>query len=184
MKRTITLPLCALLLASSPAFGQSAGDFGDERAWVAEHPEALQALGAMPREELGQFLQTYQGLSAEEKAKVREHAADLQQLGPSERKWALQNPDAVRQLGTMSDDDRKKFLETYKNLTPEEQEKLRGSADQLGKLSAEERTWALENPDAVKQLGNLPDADRDKMMDAYQNLSPDAQRMIRKQMGR
>jgi hypothetical protein len=34
----------------------------------------------------------------------------------------------------------------------------------------------------MRQLGNLPDADRDKMIDNYRNLSPDAQKFIRNQM--
>lgn len=177
--RMISIPASALLLFST-AFAQ---DYGAERQWLMEHPEAIKALGEMPKEDVGKFLQTYQSLSSEEKAMVREHASELQNLGPAERSWALNNPDAVKQLGALSDGERKKFLDTYKNLSDGEKQKLMENADELQKLSPEERTWALENPDAVRQLGALPDSDRDKMMDTYQNLSPDAQRMIRKGMG-
>ena len=175
--RTNTIPLAALLSLSWTV--ATAQDYGAERQWLMEHPEAVQALGSMSREEVGQFLQTYQSLSPDEKAKLREHAADLQALGPAERSWALQNPDAVKQLGALSDGERKKFLDTYKNLSDGEKQKLMENADELGKLSPEERAWALENPEAVRQLGNVPDADRDKMMDAYRSVSPETQRMLR-----
>ena len=184
--RTIAIPVCLLVLASSPVFAQRAGehggDYGDERQWLAEHPEALKALGGMSKEELGQFFQNYQSLSPQEKTQLREHSAELQQMSPSERSWALQNPDAVRQLGAMPDEERKKVLDTYRNLTPEEQQKLRDHADDFKSMSPEERKWALDNPSAMRQLGNLPDADRDKMIDNYRNLSPDAQKFIRNQM--
>ena len=168
------------LVVASPSRGQ---DYGAERQWLMEHPEAIKALGDMPKEDVGKFLQTYQTLSPEEKAQVREHAADLQNLGANERKWALENPDAVRQLGTMSDADRTKFLQTYKNLTPAEQEKLRANADQLKRMSPEEQKWALDNPDAVRQLGNLPDKQREQMIDIYQSLPADQQEMVRGKMG-
>ena len=178
--RTISISTSLIALFSTLAFAQ---DYGAERQWLMEHPEAIQALGSMPREDVGKFLQQYQSMSPEEKAMVREHAGDLQALGPAERKWALENPDSVRQLGALSEDERKKFLDTYKNLSDAEKQKLMENADELQKMSPEERKWALENPDAVRQLGALPDSDRDKMMDTYRNLSPDAQRMIRNGMG-
>jgi hypothetical protein len=177
--RMISIPASVVLLFST-AFAQ---DYGAERQWLMEHPEAVQALGSMSREEVGQFLQTYQSLSPDEKAKLREHAADLQALGPAERSWALANPDAVRQLGALSEGEQKKFLDTYKNLSDAEKKKLMENADELGKLSPEERAWALENPDAVRQLGNVPDGDRDKMMDAYRSVSPETQRALRESMG-
>ena len=181
MTRTISILATGVLLGlASPLVAQ---DYGAERQWIMEHPEALKALGEMPKEDAAAFLQTYQGLSSEEKAMVREHAAELQTLGSAERKWALANPDAVKQLGGLSEGERKKFLDAYKNLSDAEKQKLMENADELQKLSPEERKWALENPDAVKQLGALPDSDRDKMMDTYRNLSPDAQRMIRNGMG-
>jgi len=142
----------------------------------------VKALGDMPKEDLGKFLETYRNLPPEEQAQVREHAADLQNLGASERKWALENPDAVRQLGAMPEADRKKFLETYKNLTPAEQQKLRANADQLKKMSPEEQKWALENPDAVRQLGNMPQGQRDQMLDIYRSLPEDQQEMVRDKM--
>ena len=177
--RTITISFVAALCLSSVATAQ---DYGAERQWLMEHPEAIKALGEMPKEDVGKFLQTYQSLSSEEKAMVREHAGELQNLGPAERSWALNNPDAVKQLGTLSDGERKKFLDTYKNLSDGEKQKLMENADELGKLSPEERAWALENPDAVRQLGNVPDADRDKMMDAYRSVSPETQRILREGM--
>jgi hypothetical protein len=188
MRQTISIPFFLIVLISSPAFaqraGEGAGDYGEERRWLAEHPDALKALGGMSREELGQFFQTYQGMSEQEKAQLREHSGELQQLGPAERNWALQNPDAVRQLGAMPEDERKKVVETYQKLTPEEQQKLRQNSAELGKMSPAERKWALENPDAMRQLGNVPDGERDQMIDAYRNLSPDAQRFVRDQMNR
>ena len=180
MNRAISISAFVLLAASGrPAFG---GDYGAERQWLMENPEAVQALGSMSREEMGQFLQQYQSMSEDEKAMVRNHAKDLQALGPAERSWALANPDAVRQLGTLSDGERKKFLDTYKNLSEGEKQKLMENAGELSKLSPEERAWALENPDAVRQLGNVPDADRDKMMDAYRSVSPETQRVLREGM--
>jgi hypothetical protein len=188
LKKALALRCCVLLLAAGPAFAQSAregpGDYGDERRWAAEHPEALQALGSMSKEELGQFLSTYQSLSPEEKAELREHAGELQQLGPGERSWALQNPDAVRQLGAMSDEQREKFLKTYQGLSAAEQKNLREHANELQNLSPEEQNWALDHPDAVRQLGTVPDGDRAKMMDAYRNMSPETQKLMRDQMGR
>jgi hypothetical protein len=185
----VALPLASLVWASpAPAQSRSAsdapisGDFGAERRWVMEHPEAIQALGNMPKEDLGKFLETYRSLPPDEQAKIREHASDLQNLGPNERKWALENPDAVRQLGTLSDADREKFLQTYKGLTPAEQEKLRANADQLKKMSPEEQKWALENPDAVRQLGNMPDGQREQMLDIYRSLPADQQEMVRDKM--
>jgi hypothetical protein len=138
----------------------------------------------MSREELGQFFQTYQSLSSEQKAQLRDHAGELQQLAPAERSWALQNPDAVRQLGSMPEDQRKKLLETYGNLSAEDQRKLREHAGELRKLSPEEQNWALGHPDTVRQLGNVPDAERQQMIDSYRNLPPDAQRFVRDRMGR
>src|SRR5436305_826238 len=105
---------------------RSVGDLLQELAGLRGCLELGQkALGSMSREELGQFFQTYQGMSEQEKAQLREHSGELQQLGPAERNWALQNPDAVRQLGAMPEDERKKVVETYQKLTPEEQQKLR-----------------------------------------------------------
>ena len=193
MKRATTfiVPLLAAsLFGLSPAFAQSpsaggapiSGDFGAERRWVMEHPEAIKALGDMPKEDLGKFLETYRSLPPDEQAKVREHATDLQGLGANERKWALENPDAVRQLGNLSDAERQKLLETYKNLTPAEQEKLRANADELKKMTPEEQKWALENPDAVRQLGNMPDKQRDQMIDIYRSLPEDQQGMVRDKM--
>ena len=192
--RTTTLFVAALLagalLGASPSQAQSPsaggdpipGDFGAERRWLMENPEAIKALGEMPKEDLGKFLETYRTLSPEEQAAVRTHAGDLQALGTDERKWALENPDAVRQLGAMPEADRKKFLETYKNLTPAEQEKLRANADQLKKMSPEEQKWALENPDAVRQLGAMPDGQRDQMLDIYRSLPEEQQGMVRERM--
>jgi hypothetical protein len=182
--------LAGSLLAASPSHGQSpsaggaptSGDFGAERRWVMEHPEAIKALGDMPKEDLGKFLETYRSLPPEEQAQIREHASDLQGLGANERKWALENPDAVRQLGSMSDADRQKLLQTYKSLTPAEQEKLRANADQLKKMTPEEQKWALENPDAVRQLGAMPDGQRDQMLDIYRSLPADQQGMVRDKM--
>jgi hypothetical protein len=182
MRRTISIPLFLIMLISGPAFAQGAGDYGDERRWLAEHPDAVKALGGMSREELGQFFQAYQGMSEQEKAQMRQHAGELQQLAPAERSWALQNPDAVRQLGAMSEEERKKVLETYQKLTPEEQQKLREHSAELGKMSPDERKWALDNPEAMRQLGNVPDGDRDQMIDTYRKLSPDAQRFVRDHM--
>lgn len=189
-KRTFWLYAGLLAIGSGTALAQGmrdlprSGDYGAERQWILEHPEAIQALGNVPKEDLGKFLDTYRKLPPEEQQKLREHAGDLQALGPAERQWALANPDAVRQLGDMPEADRKKFLDSYKNLTPAEQEKLRTHADQLKALSPEDRAWALENPDAVRLLGNLPDNQRDQMMDAYKQLPPDSQKVIRDQMGR
>ena len=192
--RTTTMSVIALLagclLGASPSQGQSpsasgapiSGDFGAERRWVMEHPEAIKALGEMPKEDLGKFLETYRTLSPEEQAAVREHAGDLQALGANERKWALENPDAVRQLGALPEADRAKFLETYKNLSPAEQEKLRANADQLKKMSPEEQKWALENPDAVRQLGAMPDGQRNQMLDIYRSLPEEQQGMVRERM--
>lgn len=179
----MTMPLTAaaiLFLVSSAA----AQEYGEERRWLAENPSAMDALGSMSREEMGQFLQTYQGLSAEEKTKLRDHAGELQKLGPAERKWALENPDAVRQLGALADADREKFLSTYESLSAAEKQKLRENADELGKLSAEERAWALDNPDAVRSFGNLPAEQRGGLLDAYRGLPPESQEMLRQQMGR
>lgn len=173
------------LLTAAPALaqgvdrGMGADGYGDERRWIMEHPEAMEALGHMRREDLGKFLETYRSLSPAEKQKIREHASDLQALGPNERKWALDNPDAVRQLGTMPDDQRRRFLETYKSLSPAEQQKLREHADALQALSPEERSWALEHPDAVRQLGDLPDGERKQMLDEYRAMPPDVQRSLR-----
>lgn len=166
-------------------FGRDApvpGDYGAERQWLMDNPDAIRALGELPKEELGDFLQTYRSLPAEEQKMVRDHAADLQQLGPNERKWALDNPDAVRQLGAMSEEDRRKFLETYKSLTPAEKEKLRTHADDLQALSPEDRKWALENPDAVRQLGAMPDGQRDQLLDVYRSLPSDSQDIVRDRM--
>jgi hypothetical protein len=186
MRPVWTIALLFVSLMVGPAFAQgrteAGGDYGQERRWLAEHPEAMKALGGMSREELGQFFQTYQGLSEQEKAQLRDHAGELQQLGPAERSWALQNPDTVRQLGAMSEDERKKVVETYQKLTPEEQQKLRENSAELGKMSADERKWAIDHPDSMRQLGNMPDGDRDQMIDAYRNLSPDAQRYVRDHM--
>ncbi len=82
----------------------------------------------------------------------------------------------------MSDADRQKLLQTYKNLTPAEQEKLRANADQLKKMSPEEQKWALENPDAMRQLGNMPDGQRDQLIDIYRSLPEDQQGMVRDKM--
>jgi len=177
-----TQPIAAaFLLTISTALAQ---EYGEERRWLAENPSAMEALGSMSREEMGQFLETYQGLSPEEKQKLRDHAGDLQKLGPAERKWALENPDAVRQLGALPDAEREKFLSTYENLSAAEKQKLRENADQLGKLTAEERAWALDNPDTVRSLGNLPTEQRGALLDAYRGLPPESQEMLRQQMGR
>ena len=186
---TMTM-LAAVLGFASSSFAQSpsaggaptSGDFGAERRWVMENPDAIKALGEMPKEDVAKFLQAYRGLSPEEQAQVRAHAGELQGLGANERKWALDNPDAVRQLGSMPEAEREKFLQTYKNLTPAEQEKLRANADQLKKMSPEEQKWALENPDAVRQLGAMPDGQRQQMLDVYRSLPEDQQGMVRDKM--
>jgi uncharacterized protein DUF3106 len=179
MIRATVLSVSISLALAGAASAQSA----DERQWLTEHPEALQALGSMPKEDLGKFLQTYQGLSADEKAKLREHAGEMQQMTPEERKWALDNPDAVRELGSMPEDQQKKILESYRSLSPEEKQKLREHADELRNLSPEDKNWALEHPDAVRQLGSMPDAQRKQMMDAYRSLPPETQDMLRDRMG-
>ena len=188
MRTRISIAALFTLSIATGGFAQTAGpgsnDYGAERRWLADHPEAIQALGGMSREDLGQFFKTYQGMSEQEKAQLRDHAGELQHMSPAERSWALQNPDAVRQLGAMPEDERKKVLETYQKLTPQEQQKLREHSAELGKMSPDERKWALENPEAMRQLGKVPDGERDQMIDAYRNLSPDAQRFVRDQMNR
>jgi len=184
MIRTTLLSVWFCLAVSNFGFAQNAPQpSGDERRWIAEHPEALQALGSLPREDLAKFLQTYQDLTPEEQAKLRDHAGEMQQLSPTERSWAIQNPDAMRQLGAMPEEQRKKFVDEYRKLTPEEKEKLRANADEIRKMSPEEQKWALDHPDAVRELGSVPDGDRKQMLDAYRNLSPEAQGIVRERMG-
>jgi hypothetical protein len=138
----------------------------------------------MPREDVAKVLDTYKNLPPADQQKVREHAAELQTLGPQERKWALDNPDAMRELGDMSDADRKKLLDTYQGLSPAEQAKLREHAGELQSLSPEDRQWALDHADTARQLGNLPEGQLDQMLDIYRQLPPESQEMLRGSMGR
>lgn len=120
MRRSLFLVAMSLVI-SAPAFGQSR----DERQWLAEHPEALQALGALPREDLGRFLEAYQKLPPAEQEKLREHAEELRGLSSEERRWALEHPDAVRQLGNLPEDDRQQMFDAYRGLSPDAQRFIR-----------------------------------------------------------
>ncbi len=183
--RRLTISAALLVLCASPLFAQSMdgapkpGEYGAERRWMADHPEAVRAIGEMPREDAAKLLDTYKNLPPAEQQKLRDHAGELQALGPQERKWALDNPDAVRQLGDLSDADRKKVLDTYQNLSPAEQAKLREHAGDLETLSPEERQWALDHTDTLRQLGNLPEDQVEQMFDAYRSLPPETQKALR-----
>ncbi|MGH7822211.1 MAG: DUF3106 domain-containing protein [Candidatus Binatia bacterium] len=122
--RAFRLLAASCLLSVGAAIAQD-GASGDERRWLAEHPEAIGALGEMPREELGQFLDTYRNLPPEEQRKLREHAEELQALSPEERAWALENPDTVRELGSVPEAQRRQMMESYRQLPPEMQRSLR-----------------------------------------------------------
>lgn len=174
----------AQALAQSMDGAPREGDLAAERRWMAEHPDALRALADMPREDVAKLIDTYRSLPPGEQQKLRDHAAELQGLGPEERKWALEHPDAVRQLGGLSDADRQKLLDVYRGLSPAEQAKLREHAGELQSLSPEEREWALEHADTVRQLGSLPDDQLEGMLDAYRQLPPEAQQMLRDGMAR
>jgi len=64
-------------------------------------------------------------LRHDDKRQLRESADELQALSPEERRWALDHPDEVRQLGELSPDQRKGLVDAYRNLPDELQEQIR-----------------------------------------------------------
>ncbi|MEA2625802.1 MAG: hypothetical protein QOD06_1847 [Candidatus Binatota bacterium] len=136
--RKLWLPACTILLAGAPLVvrAQSADDRlkaletyrslpAEEREWAAKNPKAVERLGELPAGEQRRVLDTYERLPDDEKRQLRENADELQALSPEERRWALDHPDQVRQLGELPPDQRKGLVDVYRNLPDGVQEQIR-----------------------------------------------------------
>ncbi len=97
---------------------------------------------------------------------------------PEEAAWLEANPDAIVDLSEIPPDQLQKFVDLYQGLTPEEQGQLRDNADALRALSADEQALALDNPAAVRQLGKLPEAERNRLLKLYRDTDPATQRRL------
>jgi hypothetical protein len=97
----------------------------EEAAWLEANPEAIVDLSALPPDQLQKFVDIYQGLTPEEQDRLRENSGELQALSPEEQAWALDNPAAVGQIGKLSQAERQRLLELYRQADPATQRRLR-----------------------------------------------------------
>jgi len=73
----------------------------------------------------------------------------------------------------------RKLMQAYGALPAEDQKKVRKHAGELRQMTPEERAWALQNQDAVRTLGDMPDEDRKALLDLYRQLPPEDQKALR-----
>jgi len=81
----------------------------------------------------------------------------------------------------VSPSEARKLMQAYGALPAEDQKKVRKHAGELRQMTPEERAWALQNQDAVRTLGAMPEADRKALIDLYRQLPPEDRKALREQ---
>lgn len=86
---------------------------------------------------------------------------------------------AADQKDAPTPDEVRALKKAYRDASPDERRSLRRNAGELRRMTPEERQWAVQNQDAMRELGSMPNEDRKALIDLYRQLPPEQQKAVR-----